>query len=268
MENSSNMPIVRGKMIVEIFIRGIQHLFASFLFDAPLLSRVKTFILRLFFNLGTNVWVGHGTIFYSPHSKEKAKLEIGNNVSFEHFCDIDYSGGLIVKDGVTVAERVIIYTHGHKLQKKDLSEPKEVTFSPLVIEEGVTIYAGAIILDSVKIIKKGAIIGAGSLVTNDVDEWSVIMGNPARKYFERSNLKNGDTITILGKLNKIFCQVFDDDTINLSPEMIANDIDGWDSLKHVNLILALEYEFSMNFTEEQIAKMRDIRTILDILSSV
>jgi acyl carrier protein len=47
-----------------------------------------------------------------------------------------------------------------------------------------------------------------------------------------------------------------------SPETIA----GWDSLKHMNLILALEEEFGVSFTDEEIMSMVSVELILDTLT--
>ena len=47
-------------------------------------------------------------------------------------------------------------------------------------------------------------------------------------------------MTTMEKLNSIFCEVFDEDDLVIRPEMTANDVDGWDSLSHVNLIVAIE----------------------------
>lgn len=59
-------------------------------------------------------------------------------------------------------------------------------------------------------------------------------------------------------LNKIFCEVFDDDEIKIDPEMTSNDIDGWDSLSHINLILAIESHFKIRFTQKELLVMKNI----------
>lgn len=57
-------------------------------------------------------------------------------------------------------------------------------------------------------------------------------------------------------LTGIFREVFDDDSIELRPEMTADDVDGWDSLSHVNLIVAVErfYKIKFGFGETQTLK--------------
>lgn len=56
----------------------------------------------------------------------------------------------------------------------------------------------------------------------------------------------------LGKLNKIFCDIFDDDQIVISEDMTANDIEEWDSLNHINIVVAVEKKFNIKFTTKEI----------------
>ncbi len=51
---------------------------------------------------------------------------------------------------------------------------------------------------------------------------------------------------ITEKLTDVFKEVFDDETIVLSDDLTANDVDAWDSLSHVNLIIAIEIAFTLN----------------------
>jgi acyl carrier protein len=59
-------------------------------------------------------------------------------------------------------------------------------------------------------------------------------------------------------LNDIFRMVFDDNTIQIAPEMTANDIDGWDSLSHVSLITTVESKFKIRFTQKELLTMKNI----------
>lgn len=81
---------------------------------------------------------------------------------------------------------VMIYPSSHLFEKKDLlireqgyENPKQV-----IIEDDVWIGARVIILGGIRI-KKGAVIGAGSVVTKDVEPFTVVAGAPARKIKER-----------------------------------------------------------------------------------
>lgn len=59
-------------------------------------------------------------------------------------------------------------------------------------------------------------------------------------------------------LNGIFQTVFDDDSLRISAEMTANDIDGWDSLSHVNLITAVEMKFRIRFNQKELLTLRNV----------
>jgi len=74
-------------------------------------------------------------------------------------------------------------------------------------------------------------------------------------------------MTTLEKLNDIFRTVFDNDEIDLRPEMTANDVDGWDSLSHVNLILAVEKGFAIRFTQREVLGFRNVGDMLKCLES-
>ena len=70
-------------------------------------------------------------------------------------------------------------------------------------------------------------------------------------------------MTAMAKLNAIFCEVFDDDTLEISPEMTANDVDGWDSLSHVNLIVAVESRFNIRFSQKELLTFRNVGDLLN-----
>jgi len=56
------------------------------------------------------------------------------------------------------------------------------------------------------------------------------------------------------QLNALFCKVFDDNDIKITPEMTANDIEEWDSLSHVNLVVAIEKNFKVKFKDSEIIR--------------
>lgn len=65
-------------------------------------------------------------------------------------------------------------------------------------------------------------------------------------------------MTTMETLLDVFRLVFDDNTIQLRPEMTANDVDGWDSLSHVNLILAVEAKFKIRFTQKELMTLKNV----------
>lgn len=60
------------------------------------------------------------------------------------------------------------------------------------------------------------------------------------------------------KLTNIFKEVFDDETIVLSDELTADDVDAWDSLSHVNLIIAIEIAFDIEFKQNEILNFANV----------
>ncbi|MCA9385421.1 acyltransferase [Candidatus Dojkabacteria bacterium] len=173
-------------MISEFIRRLTQHTLGGFIFDVPGLTQIKTAILRIFFDIGKGTYVSYRSLFVAPHNNSKSLIKIGNNVAIEHDCEIDYSGGLIVGNNVWISEGVMISTHNHKVITKESKKHQGTDYSLLTIEDEAWIGARVIILGSVSRIGKGAVIGAGSIVTKDVEDWQVVAGNPARFIRERT----------------------------------------------------------------------------------
>ncbi len=59
-------------------------------------------------------------------------------------------------------------------------------------------------------------------------------------------------------LNGVFREVFEDDSIQITDMMTADDIDGWDSLSHVNLIVAVEMKFSVRFSQKELLTFKNV----------
>lgn len=72
-------------------------------------------------------------------------------------------------------------------------------------------------------------------------------------------------MTTQEQLNAIFCQVFDDDDIQIHPTMTANDVDGWDSLSHVNLIVAVEGKFGIRFAHNELLSFKNVGDLLSCI---
>ncbi len=72
---------------------------------------------------------------------------------------------------------------------------------------------------------------------------------------------------IYEKLEIIFRDLFDDDDITLCDSTTADDIEDWDSLEHINLISAVENEFSMKFAMKEVSTMKNVGEMVDIIIS-
>ncbi len=69
----------------------------------------------------------------------------------------------------------------------------------------------------------------------------------------------------LAHLNDIFQQVFDDPALEVSAATTADDVEGWDSLSHVNLILAVEQGFGIRFSQKELLTFQNVG---DMLASI
>ena len=74
-------------------------------------------------------------------------------------------------------------------------------------------------------------------------------------------------MTTLEKLNGIFRTVFDNEEINIGPETTAGDVDGWDSIYHVNLILAVELGFKTRFGRDDIMGFKNVGDLVKALEA-
>lgn len=63
---------------------------------------------------------------------------------------------------------------------------------------------------------------------------------------------------VLKILNEVFCQIFDDEELVIDESTTAADIEDWDSLEHINLIVACEKKFSIKFDISEIGKMKNV----------
>lgn len=70
---------------------------------------------------------------------------------------------------------------------------------------------------------------------------------------------------VFERLNKVFQDVFDDDTIEVHDETTADDIDEWDSFEHINLVVAVEDEFSFKIPMGKVVTMKNVGEMVDII---
>lgn len=69
------------------------------------------------------------------------------------------------------------------------------------------------------------------------------------------------------KMNEIFRNVFDDESIELEDDTNADDIEDWDSLEQINLIVAIENEFEMVFDMAEVANLENVGEMVDLILS-
>jgi acyl carrier protein len=62
----------------------------------------------------------------------------------------------------------------------------------------------------------------------------------------------------LEKMQDVFRDVFDDESLALRPDMTASNVEGWDSLTHINLIVAIERAFRVRFTTAEVSSLGNV----------
>ena len=70
---------------------------------------------------------------------------------------------------------------------------------------------------------------------------------------------------LLERLNQVFQKVFEDDEIELSRQTTAKDIEGWDSLTHVRLVVNVEKVFNVKFRSSEVASLQNVGDLIDLI---
>ena len=75
-----------------------------------------------------------------------------------------------------------------------------------------------------------------------------------------------DNSEILTKLQPVFQEVFDEDDLIVTPQMSADDIDEWDSLSNVRLMISIEVEFGIKVKATEVANLSHVGLLVDLIS--
>ena len=73
---------------------------------------------------------------------------------------------------------------------------------------------------------------------------------------------------IFAQLTEIFQDVFDDDEIVLTEETTADDIEDWDSLEQINLLVAIEKQFNIKFQLADVADLENVGAMADLVEKL
>ena len=110
----------------------------------------------------------------------RGSVVVGDDSWLGPFCLLYGNGDIRIGDGVLVAGHTSINTVSHHAERVDIPISEQGTeIAPVVIHDDVWIGLNAVILQGVTI-GRGAIIGAGAVVTRDIPAWSVVCGVPAK----------------------------------------------------------------------------------------
>jgi acyl carrier protein len=70
----------------------------------------------------------------------------------------------------------------------------------------------------------------------------------------------------IADLQEIMIDIFDDEELSITPETTAEDVDDWDSLTHISLIIAIEKKWDIKFTHSEISDLKNVGEFIDLLS--
>ncbi len=142
----------------------------------------RRFIYRLFgIKIGKGSTIHTRAVFYNI-----SNIKIGEDTIIGEGAVLDGRANLTIGNHVDIASEVMIYNGQHDINDENF----KATFAPVEIEDYVFMGPRAIILPGVKV-GRGAVIGAGAVVTKDVEELSIVGGIPAKEIGNRK----------IGKLN-------------------------------------------------------------------
>ncbi|MCR5627419.1 MAG: acyl carrier protein [Lachnospiraceae bacterium] len=75
-----------------------------------------------------------------------------------------------------------------------------------------------------------------------------------------------DRSEIMERITEIFRDVFDDDSLIIKDETNSEDIEDWDSLEHINLVLAMEKDFGLKFNLKEVGELANVGEMADLIA--
>jgi len=75
------------------------------------------------------------------------------------------------------------------------------------------------------------------------------------------------SLEIYARLTQIFHDLFDDPELSLTPSLTAKDVDGWDSLNHVRLVLSVQKAFGVKFSASEISKLSNVGEFVQLIEA-
>ena len=74
-------------------------------------------------------------------------------------------------------------------------------------------------------------------------------------------------MSIYDRLTEIFQDVFDNDEVVATAELTAQDVDEWDSLSHIRVIVAIENDFQIRFSASEVSNLKNVGEIVSLIES-
>lgn len=125
--------------------------------------------------IGSNTVIDPFTVIKPQQS---SGIDIGENCTLHEFGFL--AGNIEIGDGVRIAQKVSIHSFNHQIDPESPIHEQDLEHGKITIGDDVWIGCNVTILKDVEI-GKGAVIGAGSVVTSDVEPYDIVVGNPAER---------------------------------------------------------------------------------------
>lgn len=127
-------------------------------------------------SIGNNFWIGD----FSKLITHDGTIDIGDNCFIGHFTILYGHGGLRIGNNVMIAGHTVIVPANHRIDNPHAPiNTQGISCRGINIEDDCWIGANVTVLDGVTI-RRGAVVGAGSVVVKNVEPYSVVVGNPAK----------------------------------------------------------------------------------------
>ena len=135
----------------------------------PMTDEYDRLVKEIFPEIGDGSRITTPLTAVRPHN-----VKIGKNVVIMNGCLMMSAGGITIEDEVLIAANVQLISNNHDLEHRNI-----ITCKPVRICQKAWIGAGSTILPGVTV-RENAVVGAGSVVTNDVEPNTIVAGNPAK----------------------------------------------------------------------------------------
>jgi acetyltransferase-like isoleucine patch superfamily enzyme len=155
--------------------------YAFFKYSAwPLSNYFRFAVIRCFAKRIKSTYIAEGVTIWFPWN-----VTLARDVSLNQGVIINGCGGVVIEKGTRIAAYVCINTADHQFQNRNkMIKDQGYIFAGVHIESDVWIGTGSVINKGVRI-GKGSVIGSGSVVTKNIEPYSIAVGVPCRKIASR-----------------------------------------------------------------------------------
>lgn len=187
MKDKTGRVLSTSEIIKKIIMRIKTVFWELVCFKLALTGKIPSHHLRRFvyrfwgIKIGKGSTIHTGATFYYPPN-----ISIGEDSMIGERAVLDGRFKLKIGNHVDIASEVMIYNAQHDISVEHFAAVENINPEPVTIEDYVFIGPRAIILPGVTI-HKGAVVGAGAVVTKDVEEFKIVGGVPAKEIGERQN---------------------------------------------------------------------------------